>query len=166
MHAGRVVHDVRTRGDRRPRDLGVEGVDRDRRAGAAKRLDDGHHPVDLLGDRDRRARTESRAAHVDPRGTVGDGPPGRRDRLVEPEGRATVVERVGRAIHDGHDRDRATEVDFMPGDAANGVREVRVDPAERPVNDHADAPATSSSSGTAGSTSRAGSTTARERMSR
>jgi hypothetical protein len=72
-----------------------------------------------------------------------DGRPRRRDRGIQHERRAAVVERVGRAVDDGHHGDLSREVELARADAAH-----RAALGQR----HAASPA-SASSGTPGSAS-------------
>ena len=91
-----------------------DGVDRDDDVGrGGDRRDDRHDPVELLV---RSLTSGPRPNGTPPMSTqsapVRHGGQRRLDGPVEREGRAAVVERVGRAVDDRHDRDLAREVEL------------------------------------------------------
>jgi hypothetical protein len=150
------------------RDLRLEGVDREDGPAAAEPLDDGNDPLDLLLDRHGRAGSELRAADVDEVGAVGGGPAPRGYRGAEAERPAPVEERVGRAVHDRHDRDLAREVEGAAPDGASRLGQRRQGSrhlGKRHGGGHQTPAATSDRRGIAGSASRAGSTATRDRIS-
>ncbi len=103
---GGVVHRRGPRLDAAPGHLRMKGVDRDHHIGCfAQCRDDRHHPIGLLLDRQWVARRERNPADVHPIRTIGDGPQGGRERILEGEVGPAVIERVGRAVDDRHDRD-------------------------------------------------------------
>jgi hypothetical protein len=76
-------------------------------------LDQRHHALDLLGDRDRRAPAEGRfAADVDDRRAGRDVCGGARHARLEVGQLAGVGERVGRRVDDAHQQRRATELEL------------------------------------------------------
>ena len=97
-----VVDQVRPDRARRVGDLGPPGVDADDelRVRRADRLDERHHPGQLLGRADLGARAGLDAADVDGVGAGGHGPLDRLEGHVVVQEHALVVEGVGGAVDD------------------------------------------------------------------
>lgn len=101
-----VIDQVGARVDGGPRHLGAPGVDADQQLGifAPDGGDERHHPAGLLGRVDQIAGTGFHPADIDHVRALVDSA---RDRVHGgriAEGRALVVEGVGRPVDDGHDQ--------------------------------------------------------------
>ena len=108
VEAGDVVADDRARAARGVEHRRPPGVDRERHVEAGlQRLDRGHDPVELLGLVDLGPGAGLHPADVEQVGAVGDELLGPAHERVEVPGRAPVVERIGGAVQDPHDDDRA-----------------------------------------------------------
>jgi hypothetical protein len=108
-----VVHDVRARrehgvGHRRP-----ERVDRDQhlRVVRSEALDERDDAIDLLVDAHGLARATLHSADVDDVGALVDQRGRMLERAVQRVGGTPVVERIGCAVDDAHDREAARELE-------------------------------------------------------
>ena len=99
--SGDVVDELRAELERAARDLGLRGVDRDRRA--VQRLEDGHDAAQLLVDGDALGAGPRRlAADVEDRSALVEHPPARCGGSRRLEVDAAVREGVGRDVDDAH----------------------------------------------------------------